>query len=331
MREDFYYMKRVLIVDALNAYLRAYIVDPSLSAHGDPIGGLKGFIKILQKLVRHTKPDNVIVVWDGPNGSKKRKTMDKNYKAGRKPIRLNRSFHNLTDDEELQNKMWQQSRVIEYFNEMPIMQFMLPEIEADDVIAYITQLSLYNGWQKIIVSNDRDFMQVCDEETILWRPTKDEFLNTKRIIDQTGVHPTNMALARAIIGDVSDNLPGVRGAGFITVAKRLGSLLSVEKTATIDEVIEYCAQMESHLKFYDNIAENKGLIEHNYKMMQLYVPQMSVQSKTHVKESIQNFECEFNKTQIIGMMRADGFGELNWEDLKTHLNKIQRECVDTGA
>ena len=63
-------MKRVLIVDALNAYLRAYIVDPSISTNGDPIGGLKGFIKILQKLVRTTNPDNVIVVWDGPNGSK---------------------------------------------------------------------------------------------------------------------------------------------------------------------------------------------------------------------------------------------------------------------
>ena len=52
-------MKRVLIIDALNAYLRAYIVDPSISSNGQPIGGLKGFIKILQKLVRETKPASV--------------------------------------------------------------------------------------------------------------------------------------------------------------------------------------------------------------------------------------------------------------------------------
>lgn len=321
-------MNRVLIIDALNAYLRAYIVDPSLSTNGDPIGGVKGFIKILQKLVRQIEPDNIIVVWDGPNGSKKRKTMDKNYKAGRKPIRLNRAFHNLTDDETLLNKMWQQSRTIEYLNEMPIIQFMLPEIEADDVIAHITQIDTYNGWQKIIVSNDRDFMQVCSEETVLWRPTKDEFLNTKRIIEQTGVHPTNMALARAIIGDSSDNLPGVKGAGFATVARRLGVLLSPDKTATIDQVIEHCGKIDSKLKFYSNVVENRALIEHNYKMMQLYSPQMSFQSKAYVKESIENFECEFNKTQIIGMMRADGFGELNWEDLRSRLNKIQMECVD---
>ena len=319
-------MKRLLIVDALNAYLRAYIVDPSISTNGQPIGGLKGFVKILQKLVRMTKPDQVMVVWDGPNGSAKRKIMDKNYKAGRKPIRLNRAFHNLTDNEELLNKIWQQSRAIEYLNNMPIIQFMLPEIEADDVISYVTSLSHYSGWQKIIVSNDRDFMQLCDDETVLWRPTKDEVLNAKRIVEQLGVHPTNMALARAIIGDPSDNLPGVKGAGFATVAKRLG-FLSEDTTHTIDRVIEHCEEKleDSNLKFYSNVAENRDLIQHNYKMMQLYAPVMSIKSKTIVKEAVENFEFDLNRTEILGMMRADGFGELNWEDLRTNLNRIVSE------
>ena len=97
-------------------------------------------------------------------------------------------------------------------------------------------MTFFNGWQKIIVSNDKDFMQICDEETVLWRPVKDEILNTKRIVEQTGVHPTNMALARAIIGDSSDNLPGIKGAGFKTVAKRLG-FLSESKTHTIYSII----------------------------------------------------------------------------------------------
>ena len=60
--------KRVMIIDALNAYLRAYIVDPSLSMSGNPIGGIKGFFKILQKLVREIKPDEILIIWDGPNG-----------------------------------------------------------------------------------------------------------------------------------------------------------------------------------------------------------------------------------------------------------------------
>jgi len=318
-------MKRVLIIDALNAYLRAYIVDPSLSFNGQPIGGLKGFVKILQKLVREIKPDEIVICWDGPNGSKKRKSMDKNYKAGRKPLRLNRAFHNLTEDEELKNKIWQQRRLMEYLNEMPIVQTILPEIEADDVIAYITQMNYYKGWQKVIVSNDKDFMQLCDDETILLRPTQKELLNKSRIVERTGVHPTNMALARAIIGDTSDNLPGIKGAGFATVAKRL-SFLSAEKSYTIQEVIDFCEKTNSKLKFFSNIVEGKGVVEHNYMMMQLYARQMSFQSKMVVKEAIESFECTFNKTEVIRMMREDGFGELNWEDLRTNLNRITYNC-----
>ena len=323
-------MKRVMIIDALNAYLRAYIVDPSLSSNGQPIGGIKGFLKILQKLTRDMNPDQVVVVWDGPNGSRKRKTMDKNYKEGRKPIRLNRAFHNLTDDEELQNKMWQQGRIIQYLNNMPIIQSMIEEVEADDIIAYITQMKYYEGWQKIIVSNDKDFMQLCDSETELWRPTVGEMLNKKRIVEQYGVHPINMALARAIVGDVSDNLAGIKGAGLATVKKRL-DFLAEERFYTIDEVVEHCENANSNLKFYANVADNGALVEKNYKMMQLSSPQLSVQGKDQVRYSIENFECEFNKTEILRMMRQDGFGELNWEDLRTHLNKITRESVDTAT
>ena len=324
-------MKRVLIVDALNAYLRAYIVDPSISSNGQPIGGLKGFIKILQKLVRETKPDNIIIAWDGPDGSRKRKTMDKNYKAGRKPIRLNRAIRNLTEDEELANKMWQQKRIIEYMNEMPIIQVLIPQIEADDIISYVTQMKHYDGWQKIIVSNDRDFMQLCDDETVLWRPTVNEMLNTKRIVETTGVHPRNMALARAMAGDASDNLPGIKGAGLKTIQKRL-PFLSEDKDYNIPDVLDYCIKNTkgSRVQFYNNVIENKKLVEHNYKMMQLYAPQMSVQAKQFTQEAVENFECDFNRTELIRMMREDGFGELNWEDLKSQLNKINYECVDSA-
>ena len=325
-------MKRVLIIDALNAYLRAYIVDPSLSTNGQPIGGLKGFIKILQKLARETKPDNIIIAWDGPDGSRKRKTMDKNYKAGRKPIRLNRAIRNLTEDEELQNKVWQQRRIIEYMNEMPIIQVLIEQIEADDIISYVTQMEHYKGWQKIIVSNDRDFMQLCDDETVLWRPTVNEMLNANRIVETMGVHPRNMALARAMAGDASDNLPGIKGAGLKTIQKRL-PFLGEDRDCTIPEVLEFCAKSTkgSRVQFYNNVIDNKKLVEHNYKMMQLYSPQMSVQAKQFTQEAVENFECDFNRTELIRMMREDGFGELNWEDLKSQLNKINYECVDNAS
>lgn len=317
--------KRVLIIDALNMFIRAYIVDPSLSTNGQPIGGIKGTIKIMQTLVRLTNPDQIVVVWDGPNGSNKRKSIDKNYKEGRKPLRLNRAVHNLSDEEVVHNKMWQQTRVIEYFNEMPIIQIMLPEIEADDVISYVSSMPYYKGWQKVVASNDKDFYQLCDDETLVYRPTSGELMNKTRIINEIGIHPRNMALARAIAGDASDNLPGVKGAGLVSVKKRL-SFLASEKDYTIDEVIEFCENANSKLKFFTNIVEGKNIIKHNYKMMQLYAPLMSVQSKNKAASAIKNFECTYNKTAVIRFMREDGFGELNWADLEAILNRIKLNC-----
>ena len=74
--------------------------------------------------------------------------------------------------------------------------------------------------------------------------------------------------------------------------------------------------------------EGKGLIEHNYNMMQLYAPKMSIQSKIQVDETVETFKGGFNKTGIIKMMQEDGFGELKWEDLKAGLNRVERSLSE---
>ena len=143
--------KRLLVIDSLNMFFRAYIVDPSVSVNGEPIGGMKGYLKILQKLIRETKPDEVVICWDGPGGSQKRKQMVKGYKAGRKPLRLNRDVDLLDGEERLQNQIYQQTRLLEYINQMPIMQLILDGVEADDIISFVVNESRYDGWQKVIV------------------------------------------------------------------------------------------------------------------------------------------------------------------------------------
>ena len=313
---------RILVVDALNMYFRSYIVDPSLSANGQPIGGVKGFLKILQKLLRETKSNRVVVVWDGPGGSRRRKSTNKNYKAGRKPLRLNRGIQGLlSENEELENKLWQQTRTMEYLNMMPITQIMIPEIEADDVIAYVTQLPLLKDDQKIIVSSDKDFYQLCDESTVILRPIQKEVVNKNRIVEKFGIHPTNFALARAIAGDKSDNLPGVPGVGLKSIAKRL-PFFSEEEPCEIPFIIDHCREIESELKMYKNIVENKDLIKENYKIMQLYSPSISPQSKQHIKSAIFNLDCSFNKTEIIKMMNEDTFGVFDWSTLFASMRNI---------
>jgi len=314
-------MKRLLIIDALNMYFRAYIVDPSLSTNGQPIGGMKGFLKILQKLVRDTKPDEIVICWDGEGGSQKRKTKNKGYKEGRKPIRLNRDIRNLSENEEIANKIWQQTRLAEYLNELPIIQLVLPAVEADDIISVVAQHPLYNGWQKVIVSSDKDFFQLCDNETVVFRPIQKEVVNQKSLVEQYGIHPQNFALARAIAGDKSDNLPGVGGVGLPTVSKRF-PFLGDDMSFGIDSLVLHAEENKGTVKAYDSVIEHQDLIRENYRLMQLYIPSLSVQGKKKIDYALENFEPELAKTNVKAMMIEDGFGVVNFTDLFAAMNKI---------
>ena len=314
-------MKRLLIIDALNMYFRAYIVDPSLSTNGQPIGGVKGFLKILQKLVRETKPDEIIICWDGEGGSQKRKAKNKSYKEGRKPIRLNRDIRNLSENEELANKIWQQTRLAEYLNELPIIQLVLPAVEADDIISVVAQHPVYAGWQKVIVSSDKDFFQLCDDETVVFRPIQKEVINEKTLIEKYGIHPQNFALARAIVGDKSDNLRGIPGVGLPTVSKRF-PFLAGGVSFGIDDILIHCEENQGKIKAYTNILEEQNVVRENYRLMQLYTPSLSVQGKKKIDHTLDNFEPELAKTNIKAMMIEDGFGAVNFVDLFAAMNKI---------
>jgi len=316
--------KRVLIIDGNNLYIRNYVMNPAISNKGDPIGGIFGTIKSLQKLCREIKPNRVVIAWDGKGGSSKRRAVNKNYKEGRKPFRLNRNVRNLNENQELENKIWQMTRVVEYLNNFPIVQLLLDAVEADDIISAISQHQSLTDYNKIIVSNDRDFIQICNESTILYRPVKDEILNTNSIIEEFGIHPNNFCLARSIAGDTSDNLAGVGGAGLATIAKRLPQLKE-EKTYMLNEIFDYCQGVDSKIKLFSSILENKELIKENYKIMQLAIPSMSIQDMQKVNYALENSECTFNKTELVTMMMKDGFAETNFEELYVHMKKIVAE------
>ena len=298
----------------MNTFIRNYVVNPTISATGSPIGGTKGFLMSLQKMAREINPDQIIIVWDGGGGSAKRRAIAKQYKEGRKPLKLNRAYSGMDALEESQNRYDQMKRTIDYLNKMPVIQLMIEDIEADDVIGYISHMPSLRGTIKIIVSMDKDFYQLCDGETIVYKPIKNEFLTEKRIVEQFNIHPNNFALARAIDGDKSDNLEGVKGIGMKTISKKL-SFLSEEKSYTLDEVFRYCRNDETGLKLYKDILSEKKKVELNYKLMQLYSPSISVQNSRHIKETIEKFTPTMHRTDIVKMMITDGIQEYNWEPI----------------
>lgn len=314
---------RVMIVDQLNMFFRAYIVDPSLSSNGQPIGGIKGCLKILQKLCKDIKPDKIVICWDGAGGSAKRRSINKGYKEGRKPLRLNRDIRTLSEEQERENKAWQQMRVIDYFNQLPVIQFMYTGVEADDVISYVKSSAEFDGWQKVIVSSDKDFYQLVDDETVIFRPTQKEVVTRVTLDEKFGIAPENFALARAIVGDPSDNLHGIKGAGLKTVAKRF-PFLSENKSYNLNDLREYCVTQteETNIKLYPNILDAADVVSRNYKMMQLYSPMLSIDAKKDISNVLSEADLSFNKTEFKTMMISDGFGEYNWNELYTTSKRL---------
>ena len=322
-------MKKILIIDALNMFFRCYARDPSISIQGNPSGGCIGFLKSLQKSIRLTQPDDVIIVWDGAGGSRKRRQVNANYKSGRKVVHLPKDMgYEFTAQEETENKVWQQARLLEYLDNLPICQFMFEDVEADDVIAAITQSKEIEDCNKIILSNDKDFMQLCNENTILCRPAMKpwQILNTNRIIEEYKIHPYNMALARALVGDKSDNLPGVPGIGFGRVAKFFPFLIEDEEY-TITDLIKAAKKLnaEKSNKFITAIIENEGVIRENYKIMQLYNPALSYQRKKIIDNCLSEREKHFNLTGYKLMLTEDGFLSLKWDTLFQTMRRIISE------
>lgn len=317
-------MKRVMIIDSLNLFIRNYVVSPIISTNGQPMGGVIGYLRSLQKLIREIKPDEIIIVWDGPGGSRKKKRLISGYKDGRNPIRLNRNAKMLTDNEEVENKIWQQVRLTEYLNNFPIMQFLEPDIEADDLIAFVAQHHKYSDWNKIIVSSDKDFIQLCNKSTILFRPIQNEILTWKKVVDDYGIHPNNFALARSMAGDKSDNISGISGVGLKSVKKYL-PFLCEEKSFFFEDVEKHCQEKLEEggkAKFYRSVLDNLDLIRNNYRAMQLYSPNISVQVAQKVRKIIPEFQFQINLTDTKKMLFEDGVSENNFEDMYVVFKKM---------
>ena len=300
--------KTVIVLDMNNLFLRSYIMDPTISLNGPPIGGIRGFFRSLQKICRELSPTKIVACWDGEGGSQKRRKITKEYKQGRKPLRLNRSVQSLTTQQVQENQIWQNMRVMEYLNHTPIIQLGFPGVEADDVISKVVQSNNLAEYKKIIVSADKDFWQLITDDTIVYRPIGSEIKTKEIILEEFGIHPNNFALARALAGDQSDNLPGVPGAGLTTIAKRI-PFLKEEKECSIVEILEYAEKMcnESKIKFYPKVIKNNKLILKNYKMMQLKTPLLSAQAAIAIRRTLAESEYIFNRTAFRAHMMKDGF------------------------
>lgn len=294
---------KILLIDSANNFLRNYAVVPTLNSVGEPNGGVVGFLRSLASFIRLQDPDRVILVWDGPGGSIKRKNVVRSYKEGRKPTRLNRNY-DFENDDPAANKIKQRIRLAEYLLNLPVNQLTIPDIEADDVIGYLVKY--YDKDEKIIISNDKDFYQLVDDNTTIYSPTKKIIVNDQFVVDNFNIHPKNFALARAVVGDPSDNLKGVKGIGLKNLLKYFSFMTGEEKVST-EQILEYARQ---NGKKYERFVEAEQVIIDNYKIMQLEMPIISASSIRKIKEGIEK-RIILNATSFRVKLYEDGITTMN--------------------
>ena len=217
---------RILICDGLNTFIRAFGATPATNEDGDHIGGITGFLYSIGKCVRDFKPTRCVVVFDGRGGSKRRKTINKSYKANRaNKTRLRRHDHAMATIEDEQDAMRHQfSRLVSYLDNLPVTFLAIDGIEADDTIAYIAELYRDKSKEITIVSTDRDFYQMIDETIRVWSPIKKKMYNAETVHEEFNVTPQNYVMYRTFTGDKSDNIEGVHGIGPKTLLKHVPEL-----------------------------------------------------------------------------------------------------------
>lgn len=298
-------MNNILIVDATNLFLRNYSVRPDLDIHGNPNGGVVGFMISLNKIMSLCNPSKVVLCWDAEGGSARRRKIIETYKDGRKPTRLNRNFE-FELDNPAKNKIEQRLRLGEYLKDLPVYQVGVPDIEADDSIAFLCKY--FSEENKTIASSDKDFFQmISDEKVKMYSLSYKTFVSDAYIVEKFGVHSVNFVLARSIVGDKSDNLNGIKGLGFKKLLKCFPQIKE-NKKITLEEMFEFCESSDN--KDLKKILQNKKIVEDNHKVMRLDTTLVSSNSVNSIIEMVKT-RSTMNSTSFKKKMMEDGITTIN--------------------
>lgn len=291
--------KTVIFVDAYNAFIRSYAAYPSMTANGDQCGGIVGVMKTVMKLIETIMPHKIVFVWES-GGSARRRSIFSDYKKDRRPEKLNRYYEDDIPDT-LTNQQWQLGTTIKMLQSLPVCQVYVQDCEADDVITYLSKV-MFEGWNQFIVSNDRDYYQLLTEQNIgVYNLHKKKIVKSKEAQEEFGVPIHNFALAKALCGDDSDNVPGVPGAGFKSLIKAVPIFLSRDEI-TIEQVSSYCHAQPKKTKLQKAILESTDVIKRNWKLVQLSSTFLASTQIEQVEYSIANWTPQLDHVKVIRLI-----------------------------
>ncbi|PCJ29052.1 MAG: DNA polymerase I [Rickettsiales bacterium] len=276
--------KPVLIIDGYGFIFRAYHVQPPLtSPAGAPVGALYGFVSMLLKLINDFKPEHAVIVLDH-GGKNFRHDLYKEYKANRPPV---------PDDLIAQLKLVRTAAEALNFTCLSKQGF-----EADDIIATLATKATSIKRNALIISSDKDLMQLVNEHVRMYDPAKAKHLTDEDIFNKFGVPPSKVREAQSLIGDASDNIPGVAGIGVKTAALLINEFGDLDGVLASIDKIKSKRQQNLLTEYRDNALLSWKLV--------------GLDCAVEIDQDIENFHWAPPKAEeITAFLNEYGFKSLN--------------------
>ena len=279
--------KKIFLIDGSAFLYRAFHAIRSLStSKGHPTNATFGFTRILLKLLKDNSPEYAVVLFDVKGPTFRHKMYDQ-YKANRPPM-----------PEELVAQIPDIKRIIKALN-IPIVEKQ--GFEADDLVGTYSKLAQEKGFEVVMVTGDKDFIQLITERCTLWDPMKDTVKDVKRIKEDMGIEPEQFIDVLGLAGDSSDNIPGVQGVGPKTAIKLIAQFGSIEN------IYGNLDSLKKKKKLYENLSNSKDIVFLSRDLA-------TIDTSVAVKDQIEDFKLgEFDRKKAFKLFQELEFKTLAME------------------
>jgi DNA polymerase-1 len=240
-------MKLVLVDGSSYLYRAFHALPPLANSRGEPTGAVYGVLNMLAKLVKEHAPERIAIVFDAP-GRTFRDDLFAEYKANRPPM-----------PDELRSQIAPLLEAVEARG-LPLLR--VAGVEADDVIGTLAKRAIESGLEVIVSTGDKDMAQLVSDRLTLVNTMTDTMLNRAGVKAKFDVFPEQIVDYLALVGDTSDNIPGVKGVGPVTAAKWLN------RYGTLSNLIDHANEIQDSKG--KNLRDNLETLELSRKLATIH-------------------------------------------------------------
>ena len=315
--------RTLFLIDGYSYIYRAYHAIRSLSTRsGFPTNAIFGFANMLLKVLRDHQPTYVAMVLDSP-GPTFRHNLYPEYKANRPPM-----------PEDL---VLQMPRIDDLIAAFRVPAIRIPGMEADDIIATLAHRYAGKVDKVVIVSSDKDLMQLVTDKVVMLDTMKDRWIDEKAVMEKFGVEPSRVVQVQALMGDSSDNIPGLPGVGPKTAGKLIDRFGSVEELLKRHDEVggkvgEKLPEQAEELRTSLSLVTLKDDVSVSQTLDDLAISGFDTQAVRELFEELE-FARLVNDIAPREALSREGyntvFTEEELDDLVTSLQGVDRFALDT--